>query len=382
MREILEHSNLALLYEIDLLISALPSKETIADELLTYYDQIYESARQLRQKVLQSLSDLRKQRKQLFIDILSNTQIYTREFHLLNYRLVIPLRRYRPSDQLCLKMIRWLHTIHPQTRSTPGAFCDGDVGIYPSLKYPITYFMPTSAQYGLLYLPLFFHEFGHLLYACHKPELDELVIDLQKELASLLEPVVKRDDQQAKQEAQKRQIIIHTWFTWSQELFCDAVGFQIGGLCFVNAFSMYLKMWGSDRFSLAFENLVCSSHPVAWLRIKLLCEYLRQSGLEEYAHKLEIEWKSIADALSIKEDYFGFYNEEFLTPIMATIHDMLIETEPYKLKPEKLADMGSANQNISPIQLLNSAWLKFHENPEAYKNWEQEAVSIFSNQLE
>jgi hypothetical protein len=60
MREILEHSNLALLCEIDLLISALPSKETIANELVAYYDQIYESARQLRHKVLQSLSDLRK----------------------------------------------------------------------------------------------------------------------------------------------------------------------------------------------------------------------------------------------------------------------------------------------------------------------------------
>lgn len=379
MRKILEHANLALLSEIDLLISSLPVKESIADELLSYYDQIHNSCHQLRHKVLKSLSDLRKGKAEIFIDILSNTQTYTREFHLYNYRLVTPLRRYRSSDQLCLKIINWLHTTHPKTKNRPGAFCDGDIGIYPSLEYPITYFMPTSAQYGLLYLPLFFHEFGHLLYACHKPELDELIIDLQKEIASLLEPIVKRDDQKAKQDAQNRQTIIQTWFIWAQELFCDAVGFQIGGLCFINAFSMYLKMWGSDRFYLTFEEMAYSSHPVAWLRIKLLCEYLNKSGFEDDVHKLKNEWQRLAEALSIKGDYFGFYSEEFLTPVLKTINDMLIETEPYRFKLDELAVDEIDDRIISPIKLLNTAWLNFYKNPKGYQKWEREAVSNYLN---
>ena len=60
-----------------------------------------------------------------------------------------------------------------------------------ALLSPLIYMMPPSAQQGLLYLPLFFHEFGHLLYACHKPEMDALVRELQENLAELLEPAVQ-----------------------------------------------------------------------------------------------------------------------------------------------------------------------------------------------
>ena len=120
-----------------------------------------------------------------------------------------------------------------------------------------------------------------------------------------------------------------------------------------------------------------STHPVTWLRIKLLCEYLKKSGLEENAGKLKNDWQTIADALSIKEDYYGFYNDEFLAPILNTINDMLTETEPYKFKSNEIAGEEIEAQNISPIKLLNFAWLKFYENPEAYKNWEQETVSNF-----
>ena len=353
MRDILEQSILALLREIELLISSLPEK--IPAELAAYHSEISKSCFNLKQQALNSLSYLKKENESIFDDILSNTQKNTREFILYNSRLVTPLRRHLPSDELCLKILYWLHSIHPKIKNVPGAFIDGDVGIWASTDYPINYFMPTSAQFGLLYLPLFFHEFGHLLYAFHRSELDQLVIELQQEFSNILEPMSKRDDLKAQQDERIRKTIVETWFTWIQELFCDAVGFQIGGLCFVNAFSMYLKMWGSDRFNVTSEELAYSSHPVTWLRIKLLCEYLGQSGFEEYARKLENEWQRLAEVLSIKEDYFGFYSEEFLTPILKTIKDMLIETEPYRFKLDELAVDEIDDRIISPIKLLNTA---------------------------
>jgi hypothetical protein len=149
--------------------------------------------------------------------------------------------------------------------------------------------MPSSAQYGLLYLPLFFHEFGHLLYACHQPELDDLVKEFQTEISTLLKPVVQYDNLQVQQDTKNKRIIVETWYVWIQELFCDAVGFQIGGSCFTHAFSMYLKMLGRDRFVLSFEKLAYSPHPITWLRVHLLSTLLEKYELAEHANKLENE---------------------------------------------------------------------------------------------
>ncbi|MDZ7399195.1 MAG: hypothetical protein ONB37_03415 [candidate division KSB1 bacterium] len=374
MREILEQANLALLAEIDLLIAALPDKSSIAPELATYYDQIEASCQCLRQKVRQSLKDLSRGKDNILVDILSNTQTHTREFHLYNYRLVTPLRRYRESDLLCLKLIHWLHQMHPKTRMIPGAFCDGDIGIYPSIGYPITYFMPTSAQYGLLYLPLFFHEFGHLLYACHEPEMNQLVFDLQNEIDSIIKQEMVNQGAKGPKNAQKRKVIVQTWFTWTQELFCDAVGFQIGGLSYIYAFSMYLKMWGIDRFHLPIERLTTSTHPLTWFRIKFLAEFLQAAGNEKVAEWLTAEWQAIADALAVNEDYFGFYQDDFKPPIMETLRSMLEEAAPLLYSQH---EFDAYQPCPSPIDVLNWAWQKFYEDPNGYPQWEKQAVSTF-----
>ncbi len=374
MREMLEQANLALLAEIDLLIAALPDRGSIASELASYYDHIIHSCRGLRQKVQQSLEDLARGKPDILVDILSNTQTHTREFHLYNYRLVTPLRRYRESDLLCLKIIIWLHRVHRQTQEIPAAFCDGDIGIYPSVGYPITYFMPTSAQFGLLYLPLFFHEFGHLLYACHKAEMDQLVFELQNEIDSLLKRAMADPKSKRQRNAQQRKIIVETWFTWTQELFCDAVGFRLGGVSYVYAFSMYLKMWGIDRFHLPRERLARSTHPLTWFRIKFLAELLRAAGNEDVAQWLTAEWQAIADALNVSEDYCGFYQDDFKTPVLETLHNMLIEAEPLRYQQREL-DLNPPF--TSPIDVLNLAWQKFYEDPTRYPQWEKQALPTF-----
>lgn len=78
--------------------------------------------------------------------------------------------------------------------------------------------MPPSAQRRLLYLPLFFHEFGHLLYACHKPEMDSLVRYLQQTISQYLEPSAQRDDLHSKREQEWRSLIVETWFEWTHEI--------------------------------------------------------------------------------------------------------------------------------------------------------------------
>lgn len=379
MREMLEQANLALLAEIDLLMAALPDRGAIVTELIHYYDQILVSCHDLRRKVNQSLQDLRKGKDEILIDILSNTQTHTREFHLYNYRLVTPLRRFQRSDLLCLKTIHWLHQVHPKTRMIPCAFCDGDIGVYPSVGYPITYFMPTSAQYGLLYLPLFFHEFGHLLYACHKAELDQLVFELQKKIDAIIKQQPIDQAKKRQSNVQKRKTIVQTWFTWTQELFCDAVGIRIGGLSYAYAFSMYLKMWGLDRFQLPQERLARSTHPITWFRIKFLTEFLTSAGHTDVAQWLAKEWQAIADALTVIEEYYGFYQDDFKSSILETLKYMLDETDP--LPCHELVG-HQKGQFCSPIELLNLAWQKFYEDPGSYPQWEKQATPIFMQTID
>jgi hypothetical protein len=375
MRDILCQSNLDLLREIARLSSALATLSAPA-EISTYQYWMTEACSSLRRRILQNLRDLELNRDDILNDILSETQLLTAFFRLCNQRLANPLLRHRPSDLLCLRIIAWLHDHHAETRDIPAGLSDGEFGIWPGLRIPIVYFMPSSRQRGLLYMPLFFHEFGHLLYAGHKKELDELVGDLQRELADGLEPISQRNDSYAHQEGKARNIIVETWYEWAQEIFCDAVGLTIGGPCFANAFSMYLRMGGRDRFLQSQERLAFSEHPVAWLRIRLLAERARQMGLVE-ADRLETEWSRIAATMGIMEEYYGYYDDRFLPSIRQTIDDMLIEASPYQFSAEDVAPSDWNPESSSLVHLLNRAWSIFLNDPAGYDSWEEQTISTF-----
>jgi len=374
MREILRQSNLDLMREIDRLRSMLTTL-SVPPELSTYQDEVSKACDQLRQLTLQNLRDLELGQDDTLNDILSQTQLLTSGFRLYDQRLASPLLRYRPSDRLCLRITTWLHSYHPETRGIPAGLSDGEFGIWPEPRIPIVYFMPSSRQQGLLYLPLFFHEFGHLLYACHRQEMDELVRDLQERIADLLRPVSQHNDIYAHQAAVRRDGIVETWYEWAQELFCDAVGLTIGGPCFANAFSMYLRMGGRGKFHQPMEQLALSAHPVAWLRIRLIAERARQMNLAE-ARTLESDWDQIAETMQITEDYCGFYDERFLPPIHQTMDDMLTEACPYRYAA---GDTSTSGRNVedSPVKLLNEAWSIFLGDPDTYDDWERQAVSDF-----
>jgi hypothetical protein len=360
--------------EIARLESAL-SSVSVLPELSAYHEQISKVCEILRRQGHRNLHDLSLNKDEILPDILSETQSLAKLFRLYDEHFASPVLRSLPSDRLCLRAITWLHAHHPETQNVPVALSDGGFSIWPEPQLPIVYFMPPSRQHGLLYLPLFFHEFGHLLYACHKPEINNLVCELQKEIAGLLEPISQRDDLYAQEDARRRTAIAETWYEWTQEVFCDTAGLTIGGPCFVNAFSMYLRMGGRDEFHLPREKLEFSRHPVTWLRIRLLAERAHQMGLVE-ADRLETEWNQIATTMGIAEEYYGFYDDRFLPSIRKTIDDMLIEASPYQFTTEDVSSDWDSDSS-TPVHLLNRAWSVFLNDPSSYDSWEQQAISIF-----
>ena len=382
MRDILQQNNADLLREITLLRGRL--EETagkIPPELQSFQNWIISFCDKLQAVALQNLQNLKLGIDSILPNILSDTQALTLHVRLFNQRLVSPILRVHESDRLCLKLLLWIHSTQRLTQHIPVALSDGDFASWPQLNWPTIYFMPPSAQHRLLYLPLFFHEFGHLLYACHEPEMDELVKALQKVIAQLLEPRAQRDDRHAQLEAKRRSVIVETWYEWTHELFCDAVGFQMVGPAFCYSFSMYFRVLMRDQYHLGPEELEHRDHPVTWLRIRLLVDRARRMGFEADAKRLEDTWKKIAATMGVVEEHYGFYIDEMLPPIRQTIDDMIIEAAPrafetHEVSAAELLLLDSTSRPTSPVQLLNQAWCKFLDNEGAYAPWEKKAIEV------
>ena len=278
MKELLQQNNVALLHEIRKLQRSLrQASNNIPKELKGYTDWITKICGGFSRSVLQNLKYLGSERQDLLEDILSETQKVSREFYVFNERHVSPILRARSSDRLPLKLLLWMHAMHPKTKNIPVAVCDGEFSIW--LIGASIYFTPCAAQQGVLNLPLV-------------------------------------------------------------------------------------------------EKLAHRTHPVTWIRIQLLADRARQMDYNAVADDLENEWKQIAAALGIVENhYYGFYHPTFLPRIQQKLDDMLTETAPREFQALEITEQE--RDFTSPVALLNSAWLKFRNDPDNYQEWEENAISHF-----
>lgn len=371
MENVLRQNNLSLKRDIDRLRAMLQAcQATLPPEWQGCCKWALDRCRDLSKLVDRNLRDLNYHQANILPDVLSQTQGISRAFLQLS-RLASPVLRGSTGDQAALRILLWLHMSHSKTKDVPVAVSNEDFGIWPVI--PTMYLLPCTVQHSLLYLPLFFHEFGHLLYALHHPEMDPLVKELQEKIAELLVPLSQMDDMMAAQEMQERQLVVERWYEWTQELFCDAVGLTIGGSSFVHSFSTYLRMRGRDQFFVPRENLEGQAHPVTWLRIKILAARLRSAGNANLANSIEKEWSHLADIMKVKEEYFGFYAEEFLEPVQATLNDMLTEAGPVGV--DRSASLApSVGEYFNPVPMLMSAWDSFLASPDSYDVWETKAL--------
>ena len=227
MQDLLKQNNVALCYEIEKLQHSLSNARIkIPEELKTYTDWITNECENIYQRVLQNIRYLGLGQESLLKDILSETQSISNDFSILNQYQATPILRVRTSDRLPLKLLLWIHATHRRTKSIPVAIGDGVFSIWP-IK-PSIYFTPCAAQQGLLNLPIFFHEFGHLLFGCYQPEMNDLVEELQAEIGDLLRPAVERDDKYAEAQEQNREVIVDRWYEWAQECFLRRYWFHDG----------------------------------------------------------------------------------------------------------------------------------------------------------
>jgi hypothetical protein len=349
-------------------------------ELLPYTQRIEQALNHFATVIEQNLADLGREQAVLTEDIMNATQQAINWVRLLSSHFVRPITRASEVDRLSLRVISWLHAQSPRTANFPAAVADGDCAIYPFIQLCPIYFFPTTEKQTLLYLPLYFHEYGHLLYACHKRELDDLVAALRQEVEIVLTPPSFRSDRHAEIQSSRRQEISLTWYKWAQEFFCDAVGLAIGGSAYLNVFSMYLGGFDRGDFYRPRAALAHSTHPVTWLRVKVLASRATKLNLGDEATTMLEEWQSVAETKGVVEDYHGFYDDTLSKFLHQTIDDMLVETLPTTYDSTTALDERMLLSGASPVTVVRHAWQQYStKSSDDYEKWEQDLIRVWLN---
>lgn len=380
VKHLLGQYNQELLRDIQALISLISSSQ-VSIELEPYKDKILNYSETLLNTVNTNLALLKIGSATIINDILSRTQQATQEIRLLSSMRVIPILNAKNEDRLCLATISWLHQSLPETKKYPPVFLSGNCAIRPFQDIAPLYIFPALEQKYLLYLPLLFHEYGHFLYQVHKQEMDDLVCDLQAEIDEILMPMSQRNDRFSDAMADKRQMIAYTWYSWAQELFCDVVGFTIGGPSYLQAFSKFLLMRDLGNFYREPPDLKFSSHPVTWLRIHYICRRAKETGFLKLASEIENQWSLIARMMDVAEDYHGFYDNSLDDIINKTLEDMLIEANPRHFTKTDAIGGEWNPTNDSPIRLFSWAWQMYLNDFQNYSTWEENQVEALITSL-
>lgn len=376
MRELLTSANRDLLHQVRLL-QDLIGRTQVPGELTPYVAQVVQLCDDLRQRAQQNLRVLDHNLPEMHINVLQATQTLTQFLALIDTRLALPIVRSKPDDRLVLLVLRWLHDSHERTQTVPFGFSDADFSVYPETQwFPPVYFLPTSRQRTLLYLPLFFHEFGHVLYACHRPEMDDLVMELQRAVNDHLAPRTVRGRASEQTDREFRKDLIATWFSWAQEFYCDAVGLTIGGPAFLEAFSHLFRARSAESYYLPREKQIGSAHPVAWLRTRMLADRAAELGLADLAGDLAESWQRVAATLGVREDYEGTWSDELFAPLRQSLDDMIEESQPTQCVTGDTTAPERGDRETPP-QLCNRAWQRFEGDPASYPQWEQEEIQAF-----
>lgn len=342
-----------------------------------YRNKIVSYCRHYHMDTETNLALLQLQNDSILEDLLSRTRVVTTSLRIISSRLATPVLRSSPDDVLCLKILTWIHQSHAETDSIPAAFASGDIAILPLMRDMPVYFFPGLEQGGLLFQPLHYHEFGHGLYVLHKPEMDDLVKELQESISDTLTPLSQRNDRHAAELVKKQQGIVNRWFDWAQEIFCDAVGLTIGGSAYLYAFSVYCNSLSKSDLYLTSEDLEHSKHPVTWLRIRFLVHRAKAMGLSEAAMRVEQEWDTLAGVMQITEDYHGYYEASMEEEVHRVLGDMLAEASPRQFLSEEIAPEGETRSSDSPVTLLNRAWQIYNADPRLYEKWEKNAIESY-----
>jgi hypothetical protein len=149
----------------------------------------------------------------------------------------------------------------------------------------------------------------------------------------------------------------------------------MGGPAYGYAFSNYLMRLDRGDFVL---DVACCSHPITWLRIRLLVNRARKLAYVEMADEVEAHWAQVADSLGVIDDFLGYFEDSWQQCIEGKLDDMLTETSPRPCQPNEATPEREWQFGDTPVLLLNRAWIIARREPATFINWECNAIKQMS----
>lgn len=370
MRDRCEEINHFIFQELEKLLEGLGSA-SVPDELSPYTSWLRTVISELIDRTVRNLEYLdRYPSPDVHASVVSDTQDTVRHFHRVNDRLAPPILKYKAEDLLAVRVLWALHQSHAMTQSLSYAVASGRLETLtplprtePGPLMPPIYYLPSSLQLGLRFIPLLFHEFGHPLFAAHFGHLEPLVRGLQVFVEGEVMPGLQRDDPTTARYLERARKIVHLWYSWAEELFCDAVALRIGGESFLSAFSSYFGWKGKTELRLPPDEILRSSHPVSWLRVKFLGLAAETLGHAQGAERMRQEWEALAKHHDVSEDYFGAYEHRF-EPVVREAVDAMTRVI------DDAAEGGWTGSLGTVTAPLSEAWTVFRQSPREYPPWE------------
>jgi hypothetical protein len=334
--------------------------------LRPYLDTVRCIAKEYQDSVSRSLRDLNTGDESCWSTLLIETQRCTATTDALDSAWMSCLVRSQREDCLALEVIAWLHQSRMETRDIPFAVADGSFSVLP-VRFDLLvedrsvilalYELPFTHQHGLLYLPLFGHEYGHVLYTCYTKSLQQPTEDFEEEVRV----EVGGTAQQSLNATQQNEV--DAWNAWLQEYYCDAVGLRLFGPAFLRAFSRYFLPRPRER---RVGPLTRRSHPLTEMRIRLLLRAAAAMNDPQGAWR-----RAIAD---VTEDWTLVLGSEpfrleprqqnLQEPLWLALNELLRITAVKEYEAE-----GDAKPSWP--SRLNQAWERQLNEPGSYWNWER-----------
>lgn len=246
--------------------------------------------------------------------------------------------------------------------------------------FNVLYVPPLEGQF-LLHLPDLYHELGHPLLLDENLALPSLrsvkveyTLAIYDRVASLNEAIVENERLQGSDMERRRLIAYSDFWTnhWMREFFCDLFAlFCLGPAYGWSHCHLCLKLV-NDPFET--PRLEQSKHPSDAARMSVILHGLNALGFQSEARSIQEMWEGQLQlwGLSANMSHKQCYPDN----AMKMIAENAISSF------DKAGFKGARPNEISGVALcLNQAWAQFWENPQAFGDWEAQAVEHLEKEL-
>lgn len=125
------------------------------------------------------------------------------------------------------------------------------------------------------------------------------------------------------------------------------------------------------------DKLAYREHPIFRLRMKILAHHAEALNFTVQAQALRQTWDALAAVQGEREDYYGFYEDNFMPLIQTALTEMLNIAQPYHFTQQDLND-GEWTSDSTPVHLVNLAWTLYTTiPPNDYVEWERETINRY-----